>query len=62
MNLNNLRPAWRRFRLLNSMQSMSQQEIMLMLEAAENTAVNKTNRLVLHIAMFVVLVFFFQGG
>jgi hypothetical protein len=62
MNLNNLKPAWRQFRLVNSMQPLDQNEILLMLERAEGTAVSKTNRLLMHTVMFVLLIFCCQGG
>lgn len=62
MNLSNLRPAWHRFRLLNSMQSVDQQEILVIIERAEAIAITKTNRSIVVIAMFIVLTFCCQGG
>lgn len=62
MNLNNLKPAWRQFRLLNSVQLMDQEEILAMLERAEGMAVNKTNRFLMHTIMFIVLTCCCQGG
>jgi hypothetical protein len=62
MNLNNLKPAWRQFRLMNSIPRMDQNEILFILESAESMAVSKTNRLVVHAMVFIVLTFFCQGG
>jgi hypothetical protein len=62
MNLENLKPAWRRFQLLNAMQSMDQHEILLMLDAAEGTTISKTTRYVMGVVMLIVLTFCSQGG
>lgn len=61
MHLNNLKPAWRRFKLLNSMRSMNQEEILLILERAEGTSI-KTNRFMMHALMFIVVALCCQGG
>jgi hypothetical protein len=62
MNLNNLKPAWRQFRLVNSMQRMDQKEILFMLERAEGMATSKSNRLLMYTIVFIVLTFCCQGG
>lgn len=62
MNLNNLKPAWQKFRLLNSMQRMDQEEILFMLESAEDIAVRKINRFPMHIVVFTVLTLCCHGG
>ncbi len=62
MNLDDLKPAWRQFRLSNSMQSIQQKEILLMLERAESMAINKTDPLMMNSFMFIVLTTFCQGG
>ena len=62
MNLNNLKPAWRQWRVLNSMQGMNQEEILLILEGAEIMAISKTNRLLMLTIVFMVITFFCQGG
>lgn len=62
MNLNNLKPAWRQFQLQNSMQALSQNELLLMIEKAEPINVSKTNTYVMHVFMFVVLTCCSQGG
>jgi len=62
MNLNNLKPAWQRFRLLNSMQRFDQQEILLMLEDAEVTTVGRIQRPVVITIIFIALTFFCKGG
>jgi hypothetical protein len=62
MNLNNLRPAWRQFRLLNSMQSMDKKEILLIIERAEEMTVSDIHRYLINSIMFTVLIIFCQGG
>jgi hypothetical protein len=62
MNLDNLKPGWRQFQLLNSMRRMDQEEILLMLERAEGIGISKTSGLITHILVFIVLTFCFQGG
>lgn len=62
MNLNNLKPAWQQFRLMNSMQPINQEEILFILEKAEGMVVSRSYRLLLYISLFVVLTFGCQGG
>jgi hypothetical protein len=62
MNLNNLKPAWRQFQFLNSMERMDREEILFMLDKAEGMAIRKTNRLVMHAMTFLVLTCCCQGG
>jgi len=62
MNLEKLKPAWRRFQLLNAMQHMDQHEILFMLDGAEGTTISKTTRYVIGVVMLIVLTFCSQGG
>ena len=62
MNLSDLKPAWRRFRLLNSMQVVDQHEILFILERAEGMAISKTHRSLTIATMFIVLTLCCQGG
>lgn len=62
MNLDNLKPAWRRFQLLNTMRPTDPQEIMVILDRAEGLTMSKSNRFVMFIAMVIVLTFCSQGG
>ena len=62
MNLDNLKPAWRHFKLVNSIQKFDQHDILLMIEDAEEPAVSKTNRYILSALMFIVLTLCVQGG
>jgi hypothetical protein len=62
MNLNNLKPAWRQLKVLNSMRPMDQKEILSVLEMAEGMAVSKSTRLLMHTLIFIVLTFCCQGG
>lgn len=62
MNLSNLRPAWRQYRLVNSMQSMDQAEVLSILDRVEGMAVSTTHSYLINAVMFTVLTFFCQGG
>ena len=62
MNLDNLKPAWRRLQLLNAVRPTDPHEILLILDRAEGMTMNKTNRFVMLIAMVIVLTFCSQGG
>jgi hypothetical protein len=44
------------------MQPLDQREILLMLEKAEGMAISKTNTLLMHAFLFIVLTFCCQGG
>ena len=62
MNLGNLKPTWRQFRLLNSMPNMDREEILFILERAESVTVTKTHGFLISTILFFVLTFCFQGG
>ncbi len=62
MNLNNLKPAWRHFRLLNSMQSIDKEDILLMIEQAEDMGISKMDQYLMNAIMFTVVTIFCQGG
>jgi len=62
MNLDNLKPAWRQFRLLNSIQSMDKEEILFIIERAEGVSISNTQRWLINSVMFLVLTICCQGG
>jgi hypothetical protein len=62
MHLDNLKAAWQQFRLLNSMQSMDQGEILLILENAERMSTKQSGRLLMHSVLFIVITLCCQGG
>ena len=63
MNLNNLKPAWRQFQLLNSMQPIDQEEILLMIEGADrHTIKGLLPRFMTNTIMFIILIVCCQGG
>jgi len=62
MNLNNLKPAWQQFRLLNSLQSIRKGEILFIIEQAEDMRTSKMHRGLINSIMFTVLVICCQGG
>lgn len=62
MNLNNLKPAWRQFLLLNSMQSMDKEEILFIIEQAEDIAIGKSHGFLINSVLLMVLIVCCQGG
>lgn len=62
MKLSNLKPAWRQFRFVNSMQPMDRAEILWMLERVEGTVASKTHRYIINAIVCVVLIFCCQAG
>lgn len=62
MNLNNLKPAWRQFRLYNSMQPVNREEILSILERAGGVPMSKNHRIIINSLMLIVFTFCCQGG
>jgi len=62
MNLNNLKPAWQQFRLLNSMHSMDKEEILFIIEQVEERGISKIHRGMINSIIVVVITIFCQGG
>ena len=62
MNLNSLKPAWRQFKLLNSLLVINEEEIALILDTAQGKTLSWSSRFLMHIAISIVLMFCSQGG
>jgi len=62
MNLDNLKPAWQKFRLVNSMQVIDKHEILFLLENHELKAISFKARVLTNVITFIVLILFCQGG
>lgn len=62
MSLDNLKPAWQQFRVVNSMQSIDKHEILSIIERAEEISLSKTNRYFINFILFTVLTICCQGG
>ena len=62
MNLNNLKPAWRQFRLFNSMQPIDQNEILFIIERADRQTVKRVPGFMTATIVFIILTVFCQGG
>ncbi|MFM8912710.1 MAG: hypothetical protein ACKOE6_07335 [Flammeovirgaceae bacterium] len=62
MNLENLKPAWRQFQLLNTMQPIREEEILFILSKAEVVSMSKAHKLVTSIIVFIILCYCCQGG
>jgi hypothetical protein len=62
MNLNSLKPAWRQFRLVNSMTSVDAAEIVLLIERAEEASVSKIHQYFVSAILFAVITICCQAG
>lgn len=62
MNLDNLKPAWQQFRLLNAMESIDKNEILFIIEQAQDLGVSKTHPVLINFIMFAVFSICCQGG
>jgi hypothetical protein len=62
MNLNDLKPAWRQFRLINSMQPIDQEEILLIIERADRETISRLPRFMTNTIVFVILIICCQAG
>jgi hypothetical protein len=62
MNLDNLKPAWQQFRLVNSMQSIDKEEILLVIERGNGLSMSKIHRHLISSVVFTVLTICCQGG
>ncbi|MBW3467016.1 hypothetical protein [Arthrospiribacter ruber] len=62
MNLNNLKPAWRQFKLINSMDETNKDEILALIEEVENVPINRLPGIVVNSLMILVLIICCQGG
>ena len=62
MNLDNLKPAWRQFRLMNAMQPFDQEEVLAIIDRADRQAVGRLPRLLTNAIMVIVLIICCQAG
>ena len=62
MKLDNLKPAWQQFRLMNALQPIQEKEILSIIEQADPVAVTKSYRILINTALFIALIIFCQGG
>ena len=62
MPLNNLKPAWKQVKVLNAMQSIESEDILSIIEGAENNDKTKLQRVLVSLGMFIIITIFCQGG
>lgn len=62
MNLDNLKPAWQQFRLLNAMESIDKNEILFVIDRNQDIGISKTHPILISFIMFAVLIICCQGG
>lgn len=62
MNLNNLKPAWKQFLLVNSMEPPNQEEILSIIERVERQTMKRLPLRMTTIIMFITLTTCCQGG
>jgi len=61
MNLDNLKAAWRQYRVLNSLENIDNEEILFIIEQADSRAVS-FSRIVTNALLFIALTVCCQGG
>lgn|GEM_PF-1118361 len=61
MNLKDLRPAWRQYKLMHAMDPLDGGEVLAIIEGVENTQETRVRRVVLALIMFITITFIFQG-
>jgi hypothetical protein len=62
MNLNNLKPAWRQFRFVNSLTSVDTAEILLLIERTEEKNVSKIHQYFVSAILFGLIAISCQAG
>jgi hypothetical protein len=62
MNLNDLKPAWRQFRLFNALQPMDQEEILSIIAQAERQTTGRLPRFMTNTVVFMILIVCCQAG
>jgi len=62
MNLNNLKPGWQQFRILNSMQPIDKDEILSIIHRAEDLNLRGRQRFLINTCMVVALILSCKGG
>ena len=62
MKLDNLKPAWRQYRLMNALQPIQEKEILSIIEHADPMVTTKSYRMIINMALFIALIIFCQGG
>jgi hypothetical protein len=62
MNLNNLKPAWKQFLLINSMQPVDQNEILSIIARADRQTIGRLPRVMASTVLFIVLTISCQAG
>lgn len=62
MQLNDLKPAWKQLKLLNSLDHLESKEILSIIQNPENTHEAKLQRIVFNMIIFIVLTVICQSG
>lgn len=60
MQLNDLEPAWKQFKLSNTLYYIESKEILSIVDAPEN--VNRTKLILFNLSMFFMIAVFCHGG
>jgi hypothetical protein len=63
MNLNDLKPAWKQFRILNSIEAIDEKEILFIIEEADRRpALGRLPVFLTNTVLFIMLTICCQGG
>lgn len=62
MNLNNLKPAWKQFLFFNSMEPLDSEEILYIIELADQRSIVRLPRRMVTLVTFITLMACCHGG
>lgn len=62
MSLNDLKPAWKQFKVLNAFDYLESDQILSIIEHSEDTNKSKLQRIFFSIILFVVITMICQSG
>ncbi|OEK04866.1 hypothetical protein BFP71_15620 [Roseivirga misakiensis] len=62
MLLNDLKPAWKRLKVINSLQPIDSNDILAIIELPQQANKNKLQGLAINVAMFIIIAICCQGG
>ena len=62
MNLDDLKPAWRQYKLSQAMEPLEVNEVLSLIDLAEDTRTTRVRWVVLNLVLFLSITFMITGG
>ena len=62
MNLDDLQPAWRQYKLSQAMEPLEVNEVLSLIDLAEDTRTTRVRWVVLNLVLFLSITFMITGG